>query len=63
MEEKKLVDGGRRGEDLRIDLPLVWRAVVAALAAGVLEFDGNLVVEKVKYILLRVSFIVHRRDE
>jgi hypothetical protein len=55
--------GGRRGDDLRIDLPLVWRAVVAALAAGVLEFDGNLVVEKVKYILLRVSFIVHRRDE
>jgi hypothetical protein len=40
------VDGWhKRIDDLRIDLPLVWRAVAAALAAGVLEFDGNLVVE------------------
>lgn len=38
-------------KNLRIDLPLAWRAVAATLAASVLEFDGNLVVvEKVKCI-------------
>ena len=34
--------GGRRDNDLRIDLPLAWRAVVTSLAASVLKFDGNL---------------------